>query len=87
MEFISEEFFGKYLVIPPLRALFGRPVQKKIALMKKIFLQLLVEIILDISKFIFGVLGPPTNVWNIFSFIPSHSTFRTPSTKTIIFLL
>ena len=36
---------GKYLVSPPLRALFGHPAQKNyFALVKKIFLQTLVEI-------------------------------------------
>ena len=56
MEFISEGIFGKYLVLPSLRALLWYPVQKKIfSLIKKIFLQTLVELMFRYHKiFCFG---------------------------------
>ena len=52
----------KKIVLPPLTALLEHPVQNIFfALINKIFLQTLVEIILDILFF----LGPPTNKMKI----------------------
>ena len=46
-----EGIFGKYLVYPPLAALLGHPVQNnKFALIRKIYLQTLVELMFRYHK-------------------------------------
>merc|ERR1711911_399095 len=60
VEFISEGIFGKYSKMKVLVLNFGTPSTNFFfALIKKIFLQTLVEIILDIINIFFRVLGPP----------------------------
>merc|ERR1711946_75042 len=59
-EYISEGIFGKYSKIKVYVLNFGTPNTKFFfALIKKIFLQPLVEIIFRYHKFFFRVLGPP----------------------------